>query len=115
MEQPLWKFTLNLALIGFVARRAAVGLALNGAGAHSAWSGVYVALAAACAFAAIAIWKSSRWVMAGLIVLVLAFGVTTSAELAAGSGPAVWLIAQLLVAVIGAAILLVLAHHDRTV
>lgn len=113
MDQPLWQTLFNVAMIGFVARRAALGLALHAERTSPVLWGVYVALLIVCALAGIAILLGRRWVMAGLIGLVLAFGVSTFVELAIGGvAPAGWLLLQLLIALGGSAVLLVWAHRS---
>jgi hypothetical protein len=114
MDQPLWQILFNIAMIGFVVRRAAVGLALYGDKAHPALWGVYAGLCAVCAFAAVAVLFSRRWVIAALVVLGVGFTLTTFVELAVGSvAPAVWLLAQWVVGVAGCAALLVLALRNK--
>jgi hypothetical protein len=110
MDQPLWQILFNIGLIGFVARRAAFGLALHADRTHPALWGVYVALCLVCAFAGVAILFSRRWVIAGLVALVGAYTVTTFVELGVGDiAPPAALLAQLAVALAGGAALLVLA------
>jgi hypothetical protein len=110
MDQPLWQILFNIALIGFVARRAAVGLALHWDRTQPALWGVYVGLCAVCAFTGVAIQLSRRWVIAGIVALVGAHTVTTIVELAIGGvAPAGWLLAQLALALAGGGALLVLA------
>jgi hypothetical protein len=110
MDQPLWQILFNIALIGFVARRAAFGLAMQAHRAHPALWGVYVALCAVCAFAGVAILFSRRWVITGLVSLVGAFAVTTFVEMGVGGvAPAGYLLAQLAVALAGGAALVALA------
>jgi hypothetical protein len=110
MDQPLWQILFNIALIGFVARRAAFGLALHTDRTHPALWGIYVALGAVCVFTGVAILLSRRWVIAGLIALMGAYTVTTFVEIAIGGvAPAGWLLAQLAIALAGGGALLVLA------
>ncbi|HKU45048.1 MAG TPA: hypothetical protein VJR89_43105 [Polyangiales bacterium] len=113
MDQPLWQILANIALLGFVLRRAAFGLALGSAELHPALWGAYVLLCAVCAFAAVAILLSRRWVIAGLVALGVGFSVTTFVELAAHVAPAAWLLAQLVVGLAGTAGLLTLAVRNR--
>lgn len=109
MDQPLWQILFNIALIGFVVRRAAFGIALQaGRGQPVLW-GVYVALCVVCAFTGIAILFSRRWVIAGLVALVCAYAATTFVEIALAVAPAASLIAQLAVAIAAGAALIVLA------
>lgn len=110
MDQPLWQTLFNIALIGFVVRHAAVGLAVQGGRTHTALWGVYAALCAVCAFAGIAVLLSRRWVIAGITTLLVGFSATTFIELGIGSGaPPVYLIAQLLFAVFAGVALIVMA------
>jgi hypothetical protein len=109
MDQPLWQILFNIALIGFVVRRAAFGLALQVDRTHPALWGVYVALCAVCAFTGVAILFSRRWVIAGLLALVSADAIATFVEIAMGVAPAAYLILQLAVALAGGAALIVLA------
>jgi hypothetical protein len=110
MDQPLWQILFNIALIGFVARRAAFGLALHADRTHPALWGVYVALCGVCVFTGVAILFSRRWVIAGLVALLTAYTATTFVELAIGGiAPAAQLLAQLAIALAAGAALLVLA------
>jgi hypothetical protein len=109
MDQPLWQTLFNIALIGFVVRHAAVGLALQSGRSSVLW-GVYVALCAVCAFAGIAILFSRRWVIAAISSLVVAYAATTFIELGVGIGaPPVYLLAQLLFAILAGVVLIVMA------
>jgi hypothetical protein len=114
MDQPLWQILFNIAMIGFVVRRAAVGLALYADRTQPALWGVYVGLCAVCAFAGIAVLFSRRWVIAALVALGAAFTLTTFVELSVGTvAPAVWLVAQWLVGLAGCAVLLVMALRSK--
>ena len=113
MNQPLWQNLLNITLIGFVAQRAALGVGLYGGGANGPVWGTCVALLIVCAFAGIAVWLSTRWVIAALLSLALAFTLTVTVELAVGgTANPPWLIGQLLVAWAGTAALVVLARRS---
>jgi hypothetical protein len=110
MDQPLWQTLFNIALIGFVVRHAAVGLALQSSRSQPVLWGVYVALCAVCAFAAIAILFSRRWVIAGISSLLVAYAATTFIELGIGIGaPPLYLVAQLLFAILAGVVLIVMA------
>lgn len=114
MDQPLWQILFNIALIGFVVRRAAVGLALYGDRTHPALWGVYAGLCAVCAFAAVAVLFSRRWVISALIALGAAFSVTTFVELAVGGiSPPLWLVSQWVFGVAACAALLALALRNK--
>lgn len=107
MDQPLWQILLNITLIGFVVRRAAVGLALHWDRSQPALWGVYVGVCAACAFAGVAVLLGRRWVVAGLCAVLLAFTLATGVELAVGGvAPAGWLVAQWLMAAAATGVLL---------
>jgi hypothetical protein len=109
MDQPLWQILVNIAMLGFMARRAAVGLALYGDRVHPALWGTYVGLCAVCAFAAVALLFSRRWVIAALVALGAAYTLTTFVELALGGAPPLWLIVQWVVGLAGCALALVMA------
>jgi hypothetical protein len=110
MDQPLWQILFNIALIGFVARRAAFGLALHIDRTQPALWGVYVALCAVCALAGIAVLLSRRWVIAGLAGVLAAFTLSTGVELAVGGvAPPASLIAQLAFAIAAGGALIGLA------
>lgn len=114
MDQPLWQILFNIAMIGFVVRRAAVGVAVYGDQTQPALWGVYVGLIAVCGFAAVAVLLSRRWVIAALVALGVAFTVSTVVELALGSvGPALWILAQWMVGVAACAGLLTLALRNK--
>jgi hypothetical protein len=115
MDQPLWQILFNIALIGFVVRHAAVGLAVQGGRSQPLLWGVYAALCAVCALAGIAVLLSRRWVIAGITTLLVGFAATTFIELGVGSGaPPVYLIGQLLVAVAAGVALIVMAIRTPT-
>jgi presenilin-like A22 family membrane protease len=87
-----------------------LGIALQADRTHPALWGIYVGLCAVCAFAGVAILFSRRWVIAGLVSVLVAYALATFAELAIGGvAPAAWLVMQLVIAIAGGAILLVLA------
>lgn len=98
MDRPLWQIVFNIALIGFVAKRAAFGLALQADRTPTVLWGVYVVLLVVCGFTAIAILFSRRWVIAGTLALLAVFASSTFVELAVGVGPAILLIGQLVLA-----------------
>lgn len=107
MDRPLWQIVFNIALIGFVGRHAAYGLALQSDRTSPVLWGVYVALLAACGFAAVAILFSRRWVFGGVITMLAVFAVATFVEIGVGSvAPPVWLIGQLVMAVAFGAVIL---------
>jgi hypothetical protein len=107
MDRPLWQILFNIALIGFVVRRAALGLALQTDRTPAALWGVYVALIAVCALASIAILFSRRWVFGGVIAMLAVYTVATFVEIGVGSiAPPVWLIGQLVIAVAFSAVIL---------
>ncbi len=113
MDRPLWQILFNIALIGFVVRRAALGLALHEDRTQPALWGVYVALLAVCALASIAILFGRRWVYAGVVSMLIAYAVTTFVEIALGGiAPAVWLIGQLVAALAFGAVILWWAATD---
>ncbi|HKP64592.1 MAG TPA: hypothetical protein VJV78_47980 [Polyangiales bacterium] len=114
MDQPLWQILFNIAMIGFVVRRAAVGVAVYGDQTQPALWGVYVGLIAVCGFAAVAVLFSRRWVIAALVALGVAFSLTTVVELAVGSvGPPLFLVAQWVVGIAACAALLTLALRNK--
>jgi hypothetical protein len=114
MDQPLWQILFNIAMIGFVVRRAAMGLALYADRTHPALWGVYVGLCAVCAFAAVAVLFSRRWVIAALVALGAGFTLTTFVELAVGGvAPPLWLVVQWVVGMAGCAALLVMALRNK--
>lgn len=113
MDQPLWQNWLNIALIGFVARRAAVAVAVQWESLNAAVRAGYVAVLVACAFAAIAVWFSVRWVVASLCAVAATFTVASLLELGQVE-PSVrtLLVMQLAVAVAGTVALISLARHN---
>lgn len=114
MDQPLWQILFNIAMIGFVVRRAAVGLALGADRTQPALWGVYVGLCAVCALAGVGVLMSRRWVIASLVAVLLAFTITTCIELAIGTAaPAAWLVAQLVMALAGGGLLLHWARRNQ--
>src|SRR5688572_549920 len=115
MDRPLWQLMFNIALIGFVARRAAIGLALHADRSQPNLWGVYAALITVCGFVSIAILFGRRWVTGGVIALLAAFTLSTCVELAIGTvAPAVWLVGQLAIAIAFGAVILWWAHRDRS-
>lgn len=114
MNQPLWQNWLNIILIGFVARRAAVAVALQWESLNGAIRAGYIAVLVACAFAAIAVWLSVRWVVGALCAVAATYTVASLLELGQVE-PAVrtWILIQLVVAVGGAAALIKLARHNE--
>jgi len=99
MDRPLWQILFNIALIGFVVRRAALGLALQTDRTPAMLWGVYVALIAICALTAIAILFSRRWVVGSVIAMLASYAVVTFVEIGIGGvAPPVWLIGQLVTA-----------------
>jgi len=107
VDRPLWQIVFNIALIGFVARRAAAGLALHLDRSQPVLWGVYVALLTVCGFASIAILFGRRWVNGGVIALLVTFAISTCVELAIGTvAPAVWLVGQLAFAIAFGAVIL---------
>ena len=109
MDQPLWLNLFNIALIGFVVRRAALGIGLVERVPPGLYA-AYVGLCVICALAGITIWFSRRWVIAGLVAVAAAFSVTTFAEIALGSlAPAGILLIQWIFGIAGCAALIVLA------
>jgi hypothetical protein len=113
MDQPLWQNWLNIALIGFVARRAAVAVALQWESLNAAIRAGYVAVLVACAFAAVAVWLSVRWVIGSLCAVAATFTVASLLELGYVE-PAVrtLLLMQLAVAIAGTVALISLARHN---
>jgi hypothetical protein len=114
MDQPLWQNWLNITMIGLIARRAAVGLGLYWDKLEPVLRDVYIGLLAMCALAGIAVWLSSRWVIAALSLLACAFAVSTIAEFSIGTGVATqpaWLIAQLVFVLVGTGGLIMLARR----
>lgn len=113
MDQPLWQNWLNIALIGFVARRAAVVLAMHWESSSALIRVGYIAVLAACAFGAIAVWMSMRWVITALCSIAAFFTIASLLELAQGEpGMRAWLLMQLCVALAGTAALVQLARHN---
>ena len=113
MDQPLWQNWLNIALIGFVARRAAVAVAVQWESLNAAIRAGYVAVLIACAFAAVAVWLSVRWVIGSLCAVAATFTVATLLELGHVE-PSVrtLLVMQLAVAIAGTVALVSLARHQ---
>jgi len=113
MDQPLWQNWLNIALIGFVARRAAVAVAVQWESLNAAIRAGYVAVLIACAFAAVAVWLSVRWVIGSLCAVAATFTVATLLELRHVE-PSVrtLLVMQLAVAIAGTVALVSLARHQ---
>lgn len=109
MDQPLWLNLFNIALIGFVVRRAALGIGLVERVPPALYA-AYVGLCVICALAGITIWFSRRWVVGGLVAVGAAFSVTTFAEIALGTiAPVGLLLTQWIIGVAGCAALIVLA------
>jgi hypothetical protein len=109
MDQPLWQNLFNIALVGFVVRRAALGIGLA-EHVPPALYVAYVGLCAVCALAGILLWFSRRWVIAGLIAVGVAFTITTFAEIAVGAiAPPPLLLIQWIFGSAGCVALVVLA------
>ncbi|MET0390386.1 MAG: hypothetical protein ABW321_30720 [Polyangiales bacterium] len=116
MDQPLWQIWLNIALIGFVARRAAVGVALHWDQIDHALRAGYIALLAVCALAGVAVWLRARWVVATLGLVALTFTGTTLLELSEATPPAqpsAWIVTQLALALACAVALMRLAWRTE--
>jgi hypothetical protein len=114
MDQPLWQNWLNIALIGFVARRAAVAVAVQWEGLNAAVRAGYIAVLVACAFAAVAVWFSARWVIAALCAVAVTFTVASLVELGSVEPLTRTLILfQLVVAIAGTVALIKLARHPE--
>jgi hypothetical protein len=113
MDQPLWQNWLNIALIGFVARRAAMAVALQWESLNAALRAGYVVVLVACAFAAIAVWLSVRWVIGALCAVAATFTVASLMELGHVE-PAVrtFILLQLAVAIAGTVALVSLARRN---
>lgn len=113
MDQPLWQNWLNIALIGFVARRAAMAVALQWDGLNTSIRTGYVAVLVACAFAAIAVWLSVRWVIGSLCAVAATYTVASLLELGHVEAPVrTWILMQLVVAIAGSVALINLARHN---
>jgi hypothetical protein len=114
MDQPLWQNWLNIAFIGFIARRAAISVALQWDTLNGLLRGSYVVVLAACALAAVAVWLSTRLVIASLYFLAATFGVTSLIEISlAPPALRLWIGAQLAVALLAAVGLVKLARHNQ--
>ena len=81
MDQPLWQNWLNIAFIGFIARRAAVSVALQWDSLNALIRGTYIVVLVACALAAVAVWLSTRMVVATLCLLTATFSVASLVEM----------------------------------
>jgi hypothetical protein len=81
MDQPLWQNWLNIAFIGFVARRAAVSVALHWDSLNALTRGMYLMVLIACALAGVAVWLSTRLVMASLCFVAATFSVASLVEM----------------------------------
>ena len=113
MDQPLWQNWLNIALIGFVARRAAVAVALQWETLNAGIRAGYLAVLVACALAAIAVWLSVRWVIVSLCTVAATYTVTSLLELGHVEAPArTWILMQVVVAIAGTVALVNLARHN---
>ena len=113
MDQPLWQNWLNIVLIGFVARRAAMAGALQWESLSAVIRAGYVAVLIACAFAAIAVWLSVRLVIASLCAVAATFTVATLLELGhVEPNVRTMLLLQLAVAIAGTIALINLARHN---
>jgi|GEM_PF-4042775 hypothetical protein len=113
MDQPLWQNWLNIALIGFVARRAAMAVALQWESLNAALRAGYVVVLVACGFAAIAVWLSVRWVIASLCAVTATFTVASLLELGhVEPGVRTLIVMQLAVAIAGTIALISLARHN---
>jgi hypothetical protein len=114
MDQPLWQNWLNIAFIGFVARTAALAVALRWDSLQTLVLGAHLVVLAACLFAAVAVWLSTRWVVSSLCALTATFVIASLFELGAVE-PAmrVAIVARIGVALAAAAALLKLALHAQ--
>ena len=113
MDRPLWQILFNIALIGFVARRAAVSVALAERTSPLLW-GVYVGLLGICGCAAVAILFGRRWVIGGMVTLLVGYVLSTFVELAVRAvAPPAWLIGQLALALAFGAVILWWALRDH--
>lgn len=81
MDQPLWQNWLNIAFIFFVARRAGVSVALQWDHLNALVRGAHALVLVACALAAVAVWLSTRLVIAALCFLAATFSVASLVEL----------------------------------
>lgn len=112
MDQPLWQNWLNIALIGFVARRAAMAVALQWESLNGALRAGYVIVLIACAFAAVAVWMSTRWVIGSLCAVAATFTIASLLELGyVDPGVRALILMQLAVAIAGTIALISLARH----
>ena len=112
MDQPLWQNWLNVALIAFVARRAAVTLALQWDQASHGLQVLHGVVLAVCVFAAVAVWLSARWVITALATMVCVFTLASLVELAsADAALRVGIVAQVVLAITAAAALIGLARR----
>jgi hypothetical protein len=100
-------------LIGFVARRAALAVAVQWESLNTAIRAGYVAVLVACAFAAVAVWFSVRWVIAALCAVAATFTVASLVELgSAEPSTRAVILMQLAVAIAGTIALVSLARHN---
>jgi hypothetical protein len=114
MDQPLWQNWLNIAFIGFVARRAAVSVALQWDSLNALTRGTYILVLAACAVAAVAVWLSTRLVIASLCFLAATFTVASIIEISqVEQALRLWIGVQLALALLAAAGLVQLARSNE--
>ena len=113
MDQPLWQNWLNIAFIGFVARRAAVSVALQWDSLNGLTRGTYIVVLVACAIAAVAVWLSTRAVVASLCLVAATFAVASIIEISQLE-PALrlWIGAQLVLALLATFGLITLARRN---
>lgn len=114
MDQPLWQNWLNIAFIGFIARRAAISVALQWDGLSGLLRGTYVVVLVACGLAAVAVWLSTRLVIAALCFVVATFSVASIIEMSlAPHALRLWIGAQLAIALLAALGLVKLARSNE--
>ena len=114
MDQPLWQNWLNIALIGFVARHAAVSVALQWDSLNSLVRGTYIVVLVACALAAVAVWLSTRLVIGALCFLTATFSVASLVEMSQVEPTLrLWIGAQLALALLATLGLVTLAHSNQ--
>ena len=114
MDQPLWQNWLNIALIGFVARRAAVSAALQWDSLNLLVRGTYVVVLVACALAAVAVWLSTRIVIGALCFLTATFTVASLIEMSQVEATLrLWIGAQLGLAWLATLALVKLARSNQ--
>ena len=114
MDQPLWQNYLNLGLLAFVARRAALGLALAGSVLPPDLTIVYACVLGSCVLAGVGVWLKRGWVITSIVTIAIAFGIQTAIELVrAGPAATPWLlVTQLMAAWLWSALAVVFAMRS---